>query len=195
MPDIPARPNHSTQKCASRHGRDNLRWKIELGAFHSILPLLPKPYFPLGMGSRRFPRTFVIPVPMGRAKAFLKMTRARKVSAIFTLCQAPSPALFLKECHHLLRPEGRIFVGFIPRESPWGRFYAQTRRRGRSIPRLAGVYSLKKVEHMIMDAGFSIQGYFSTLFQKPGAVKEPESPLRGYRPQAGFLVIVGERRD
>ena len=70
-----------------------------------------------------------------------------------------------------------------------------TQKRPVSIPRLAGVYSLKKVEHMIMDAGFSIQGYFSTLFQKPGGVRDIENPMKGYLPQAGFLIIMGERMN
>jgi hypothetical protein len=51
------------------------------------------------------------------------------------------------------------------------------------------------MEHMMMDAGFSIQGYISTLFQKPGAVKVLENPMRGYLPQAGFLIIMGERMN
>jgi hypothetical protein len=123
------------------------------------------------------------------------MSGARRTPVIFTLCLTPSPALFLKECHHLLRREGKILVGFIPRGSPWGRFYAQTLKSGRSRHQLAGLYSLKNVEHMMMAAGFSIQGYYSTLFQKPRAVKEMENPMRGYHPYAGFLVIMGERMN
>jgi hypothetical protein len=50
------------------------------------------------------------------------------------------------------------------------------------------------MEHRMMEAGFSIQGYFCTLFQKPGETKEVENPFRGYHFQAGFLVLLGERR-
>jgi hypothetical protein len=194
MLEINVRSNHFSQKCTSRCGRDNLIFEIEMRAFHSILRFLPKPRLALGMGSVRLARA-LDSRGIGIERNLPKLTRARKVPAIFTLCQAPSPALFLKECHHLLRPEGRIFIGFIPRESPWGRFYMETHKGRRPTHRWGQLYSLKKMEHIMMAAGFSIQGYFSTLFQKPGAVKEPEKPLRGYRPQAGFLVIVGERRD
>jgi hypothetical protein len=194
MPEINVRSNHFSQKCASRRDRDNLIFEIEMRAFHSLLRFLPKPRLAMGMGTVGLVRA-LDSRGIGVERNLPKLTRARKVPAILTLCQAPSPALFLKECHHLLRPEGRIFIGFIPRESPWGRFYAQTQKRGRSIPRLAGVYSLKKVEHMMMDAGFSIQGYFSTLFQKPGGVRDIENPMKGYLPQAGFLIIMGERMN
>lgn len=194
MPKIPAVTRPFPNRSANRNGRDHLISEIERIAFHSILPLLPKPCLALGMGTVGLVRA-LDSRGIGVERNLPKLTRARKVPAILTLCQAPSPPLFLKECHHLLRPEGRIFIGFIPRESPWGRFYAQTQKRGRSIPRLAGVYSLKKVEHMIMDAGFSIQGYFSTLFQKPGGIRDVENPMKGYLPQAGFLIIMGERMN
>ena len=194
MPRIPAVTRPFSNRSANRNGRDHLIFEIEMRAFHSLLRLLPKPRLALGMGTVGLVRA-LDSREIGIERNLPKLTRARKVPAILTLCQAPSPALFLKECHHLLRPEGRIFIGFIPRESPWGRFYMETQKRGRSIPRLAGVYSLNKVEHMIMDAGFSIQGYFSTLFQKPGGVKEIENPMKGYLPQAGFLIIMGERMN
>jgi len=194
MPEINVRSNYFSQKCTSRRGRDNLIFEIEMRAFHSILRFLPKPRLALGMGSVGLARALDISGGMGKERNLPKMIRARKVPAIFTLCFAPSPALFLKECHHRLGPGGKILVGFIPRESPWGRFYQAQKARPPNH-RWGQLYSLKKMEHMMMDAGFSIQGYFSTLFQRPAAVKEPEKPLRGYRPQAGFLVIVGERRD
>jgi hypothetical protein len=195
MPEINVRSNHFSQKCTSRRGRDNLIFEIEMRAFHSILRFLPKPWLALGMGSGRLARALDYHGRTGSERNFLRMTRARNVPVIFTFCLTPSPALFLKECHDLLRREGKILIGFIPRASPWGRFYAQTQKKHHPIQRLAGLYPLKKMEHMMMAAGFSIQGYFSTLFQKPGAVKDLENPMRGYRPQVGFLILMGQRRE
>jgi hypothetical protein len=170
---------------AARYGRDRLILEIEKRAFHSILSLLPKSRSPLEMWN----------VGLGKEEKLLQMTRARKIPVICAFCLSSSPARFLKECHHFLRHEGRILVGFIPQESPWGRFYAQTEKRRHSSYRWGRLYSLKRMEHMMMNAGFSIQGYFSTLFQKPGAVKDLENPMRGYRPQAGFLILIGKRRE
>ena len=178
-----------------RYGRDNLIFETERRAFHSILPLLPKPWLALGMGRGDLARALDIPGGMGKERNFWKMRRARKIPVVCTLCFSSSPARFLKECHHFLRPEGKILVGFIPQESPWGRFYAQTQKGRHSSHRWGRLYSLKRMEHMMMNAGFSIQGYFSTLFQKPGAVKDLENPMRGYRPQAGFLILIGKRRE
>lgn len=99
----------------------------------------------------------------------------------------------LHESYRVLHTEGKIAIGFIPRESPWSQFYQKKCRR-LSLSPLPRIYSLKEMEHRLMEAGFSIQGYFCTLFQKPEETKEMEKPLRGYHFQAGFLVLLGERR-
>ena len=112
---------------------------------------------------------------------------------ILTLCFIAFPRKVLRECHRALIQEGRIAIGFIPRQSPWGRFYLEKKKQGHSIYRFAKFYSVQEVENMVITAGFSIQGIFSTLFQKPGEVKIQEKPMKGYRSQAGFLVLIGER--
>jgi hypothetical protein len=173
---------------------DHLILEIERIAFHSILPLFPKPCLALGMGSGGFAKALDISGGMGKKRHLLKMSRAGEVPVILTLCLAPFPPLFLRECRRLLMREGKILIGFIPRESPWGRFYLAQKAR-HPIHRWGQLYSLKRMEHMMMDAGFSIQGYFSTLFQKPGGVRDIENPMKGYLPQAGFLIIMGERMN
>jgi hypothetical protein len=99
----------------------------------------------------------------------------------------------LHESYRVLDTEGRIAIGFIPRESSWAQFCRKKRSRASLTP-APRIYSLKEMEHRMMEAGFSIQGYFCTLFQKPGEAKEFENPFRGYHLQAGFLVLLGERR-
>ena len=99
----------------------------------------------------------------------------------------------LHESYRVLDMGGRIAIGFIPRESPWASFYRKKRRRLSFNPP-PRIYSVKEMEYRMMEAGFSIQGYLCSLFQKPGETKEMEKPLRGYHLQAGFLVLLGERR-
>ena len=99
----------------------------------------------------------------------------------------------LHESYRVLDTEGRIAIGFIPQESSWAQFFRKKRSRVSLTPP-PRIYSLKEMEHRMMEAGFSIQGYLCTLFQKPGKTKEFENPFRGYHLQAGFLVLLGERR-
>ena len=90
-------------------------------------------------------------------------------------------------------PEGKVVIGFVPRGSSWGRFYMRKKKDSHPFHRLARFYSVGEVERMMMEAGFSVYAIISTLFQKPGKVRTLENPMKGYRSQAGCLVILGER--
>ena len=60
MPKIPAVTRPFPNRSANRNGRDHLISEIERIAFHSILPLLPKPCLALGMGSGGWARALDI---------------------------------------------------------------------------------------------------------------------------------------
>jgi hypothetical protein len=127
-----------------------------------------------------------IPIPSG------------KIGSLFVrMSPCPSRCLkrLLKEGHRVLKREGKIVIGFIPRNSPWGKFYSAQKKREYPPHRGLGLHSLKEMEHRIMQAGFSIQGISSTLFQKPGELKVVENPMINFHPQAGFLVLIGEKRE
>ena len=94
----------------------------------------------------------------------------------------------------MLIPQGKIVIGFIPRQSLWGKLYRRKKEQGHPFYRFARFYSIKEIEHLMMGAGFSMQGIISTLFQKPGEVHELEIPMERYHPLAGFLFLLGERR-
>lgn len=193
--------------------REKLTFEIEVKAFQPILPFLPKPWLELGIGSGRFAQALGIRWGIDPAKKLLQIAKGRGIKVvagrgesmpifskrigtvfvIITLCFVKYPRPLLQECHRVLVREGKIVIGFIPRGSPWGKFYMEKKKRGHPFYRLARFYSVGEMEHMIMEAGFSIQGISSILFQKPGEVKSHENPMKGYRPQAGFLVLVGER--
>lgn len=193
--------------------KEKQTFQTELAAFQPILPSLPKPWLEVGVGSGRFAPALGIPWGIDPVINLLRIAKQRniqvaagrgeflplfprKIGSVFiilTLCFVPFPPLFLKECHRILLPGGRIVVGFIPRPSPWGKFYAEKKNQGHPVYRLARFYSIEEVEHFFIDGGFTIHGIYSTLFQKPGSVAGVEKPIRGYRPQAGFLLMISER--
>ena len=193
--------------------KEKLTFQIEERAFKSLLPFLPKPWLELGVGSGRFAKALEIPWGIDPAKKLLQIAKGRgikvmagrgesmpifskRIGSLFiidTLCIVKFPKLLLRECHRVLMREGKIVIGFIPRGSPWGRFYLKKRKGSHPFHRLARFYSVREVERMMMETGFSVCGIISTLFQKPEEVKNHEIPMKGYRPQAGFLVTVGER--
>jgi len=192
---------------------ERLVLKIEKRAFSPLFPLLAKPRLELGVwphrkstvlfpaGRKSFPR---ISLQKGNWKGMRILAgKGRSIpldsrsvgSILIMLPEGFSCGLtrLLHESYRVLDTGGRIAIGFIPRESLWGRFFRKKWSRVSLYPQ-PRIYSLKEMEHRMMEAGFSIQGYFCTLFQKPGEAKEFENPFRGYHLHAGFLVLLGERR-
>lgn len=173
----------------------------------------PKPWLGLGMEGGGFAQSLRIPWGIESDGKILKFARRRGIKImgaredaipilpqkigslffVFPLCSYSDPKKILAEGHRILKAKGKILIGFVPRNSPWGKFYLEQQNGRRPANQRARFYSVKEVEHMAMRAGFSIQGIVSTLFQKPGEVKTREFPIQGYRPQAGFLILIGEK--
>ena len=192
---------------------EKLVLEIEKRAFDAFLPFLAKPRLELGVwphrkspvlslsGRKSFSKTSLqkgnwkgMRSPAGKGRSIpLGSQSVGSIMMILPEGFACGLKRLLNESYRVLHTEGKIAIGFIPRESPWSQFYQKKCRR-LSLSPPPRIYSLKEMEHRMMEAGFSIQGYFCTLFQKPGEAKEFENPFRGYHLQAGFLVLLGARR-
>ncbi len=162
--------------------KPRLQWKAEIGGNESLRI------------SQRISRT-------RPAKRFIRQEGrmavfSRQKESIFLLFPfgfPESPKNLLSEFYRILPPEGKIAIGFVPRQSPWAKCYLE-KLKGSSCDRPeTRFHSVEKMERMMMNAGFSLQGIISTLFQRPGNVRRDEKPMRGYRSQAGFLILQGER--
>jgi hypothetical protein len=64
------------------------------------------------------------------------------------------------------------------------------KREGHRFYKHATFYSYQEVEKLLMTSGLTIEKVISTLFQKPGEVKDVEAPQVGFSVDAGFMVIV-----
>ena len=84
---------------------------------------------------------------------------------------------------------GKIVLGLVLKESPWGKFYQQKKKQGHRFYKYAIFYRYDEVAKLLEQAGFSIEQVISALFQRPGKVKHMELPERGYFPNAGFTII------
>jgi hypothetical protein len=78
-------------------------------------------------------------------------------------------------------------------ESPWGKFYQSTKMEGHRFYKYATFYRYQEVERLLVDSGFTIEKVVSTVFQKPGEVKEMEAPIEGFSVEGGFTVVVGRK--
>lgn len=198
-------------------GEGKLTFAIEVRAFHEVLSSLPKPWLEIGVGSGRFAQALGIKSGLDPSVRMLEIARRRGIMAylgrgeqlpfgdasfgtvflITTLCFCDSPLDVLKEVHRITVPGGKIALGAVLRESPWGRFYRQKREKQHSRYKYS-FFQYDEVVRLLEQAGFSVEKVISTLFQKPGRVnrQEPdrvehmESPRSGYSVDAGFTVLV-----
>jgi SAM-dependent methyltransferase len=182
----------------------------EVEALKQILPLLPKPWIEIGVGSGRFAQALGIDIGLDPSSELLKIARNRGISAflgrgekmpfqdgvfgtaffVVTLCFLDSPRRTLSEAARLLRSDGKVVLGLVLRESPWGQLYQTEKQRGHRFYKYARFYSYDEVDMFLMQTGFSIEKVVSTLFQNPGEVNHIELPRQGFSRDAGFTVIL-----
>jgi len=192
----------------------SLVYFIEVQAFKSLLPSLPKPWLEIGVGSGRFAQALGIGAGVDPSIKLVKMARRRGITAflgqgeqelfdeesfgtaflIVTLCFLDSPLEVLKETNRILMPGGKLVLGLVLKESPWGQFYKTKKEEGHRFYKYANFYSCDEVIKLMGQAGFSTEKIISTLFQSPGKVHHAEEPREGYFPDAGFTIIVGGKK-
>jgi len=190
-----------------------LIFAIEVSALREVLASLPRPWLEVGVGSGRFAQALGIETGVDPSIRLLKMAKQRGIVAflgrgeqelfdeesfgavflIVTLCFVDSPLDVLKEAYRILIPSGKIVLGLVLKESPWGKFYERKKREGHRFYKYATFYSYSDVVRLLQQAGFSTEQVISTLFQKPGKVKHVELPQRGHSSSAGFTVMVAEK--
>ncbi len=187
-----------------------LTFAIEVQALKEVLPLLPKPWLEIGIGSGRFAQVLAIETGIDPSIKLLNMARIRGIDVllseventpfkdsafgtvfiIVTLCFVDSPSKVLAEASRLLGSGGRLMLGLVLRESPWGQYYQLKKGEGHRFYKYASFYSYTDVKRLLEQTGFSIDNVLSTLYQRPSEVQQTESPRQGYSPEAGFTVIL-----
>ena len=183
---------------------------VEVRAFQEVLTSLPKPWLEVGVGSGRFAQALGIDTGIDPAIKLLEMAGRRGITVllgrgeqqifnaaafgtvflIVTLCFVDSATDVLKESRRILAPGGKIVLGLVLKDSPWGKFYEQKKREGHRFYKYATFYRYDEVVTLLEEAGFLIEEVVSTLFQEPDRVEQIELPRRGFSPDAGFVIIV-----
>ena len=191
-----------------------LIFSIEVQAFKSLLFTLAKPWLEIGVGSGRFAQALGIETGLDPSSKLLYMARERGINVflgrgeqklfdeasfgtvflIVTLCFLDSPLDVLREAKRILIPGGKIVLGLVLKESPWGRFYQTKKAEGHRFYKYATFYRYDEVVRLIVQAGFVTERIISTLFQRPGEVHRMEDPREGYSTDAGFTIIVAEKK-
>jgi SAM-dependent methyltransferase len=191
-------------------GEGSLPFAIEVQALKGLLPSLPKPWLEIGVGSGRFAQVLGIETGVDPSSKLIQMARRRGITTflgrgeqklfnqksfgtvflIVTLCFLDSPLEVLKEAGRILAPGGKIVLGLVLKESPWGRFYQLKKAQGHRFYKYAKFYSYEETVNFVSSIGLAVETVVSSLFQKPGEVDRIEDPREGYSRDAGFTIIV-----
>ena len=193
--------------------KGKLAFEIELRVFRDLLPLLPKPWLEIGVGSGRFAQALGIETGVDPSARLLEMAMSRGVEGylgvgedmpfaaggfgtafiIVTLCFVARPTEMLEEVHRILEARGKLVIGSMLREGPWGQFYLKKKTEGHRLYKNAHFLSYKELLQMLQQSDFTIDKTVSTLFQEPGEVNEMESPREHYLLDAGFTIVVAKK--
>ena len=167
----------------------------------------------IGVGSGRFAAPLGVQVGLDPSPAMLAHAAARGIEivecvaenlpfadgsfdhalVVTTLCFVDSPARMLAEARRVLRPGGRLVIGFIDRVSALGQHYL-THQAESDFYREATFYSADEVADLLLAAGFSINAWGQTL-EGPVAETREIGPLRPGHGQCAFVVVVATRED
>ena len=182
----------------------------EVEALRKVLPLLTKPWIEVGVGSGRFAQALGVEIGLDSSSKLLEKARHRGVSVflgrseempfkngvfgtiffVVTPCFVDSQRRTLGEAARLLRSGGKVVLGMVSRDSPWGQLYRGEKQRGHRFYRHATFYDYDEVDMFLRQIGFSIEKVISTLFQSLGGVNHIELPRQGFSAAAGFTVIL-----
>ena len=192
---------------------DSLLFDIEAAAIDALVVAGQSPALEIGVGPGRFASKFASSIGIDPARSPLHIAHSRgiavsqaigeelpflsnsilRVSLFFTLCFLQNPTEVLRESHRVLKKSGNFILGFVPASGPWGKSLQQKKEAGHPFYEHACFYSIKEIEALLINNGFSITDSVSSLYQIPGRVTQMEMPKTGMDESSGFVVLKAER--
>ena len=187
---------------------------IELAAIRATTIRFVRPGLEVGVGTGRFARALGVKFGLDPALSPLQLAHHRSIIPIngigeqlpvrtqsigtvylfFTLCFLADPAAVFTECFRVLKPEGLMVIGFIPRLSPWGKHLSSKGRENHPYYRFARFQTVAETGALLAGSGFTILEAWSTLFQPPAPHLAFEHPKPGASENAGCCVLLAGKK-
>jgi ubiquinone/menaquinone biosynthesis C-methylase UbiE len=163
----------------------------------------------VGVGTGRFARSLGVKEGVDPSRAALEIAAARGIRTqvgcgedlpypdsifdgilmVVTICYLADPIKAFRECQRVLKGNGRLVVGLVPSDSPWGKLYAREAHEGHLFYSAATFYTCRQVVRFATHAGFTLNSVRSCLFTLPGDPVTYLSPRKGLVTNAGFVAL------
>jgi ubiquinone/menaquinone biosynthesis C-methylase UbiE len=188
-------------------------YESEFLCLTSLIEDISFPMLEIGVGTGRFAMRFPDIIGVDPSVNALKIAKSRGLKTlqaigedlpfddktfkyvliIVTLCFAEDPLAMLKEAKRVLRTDGYIIIGIVPKDSPWGLFYEEKKKNGHPFYSHSNFYTLRDVEAFLKTLDMQITAISSTLLQHPDEPRRIELPVKGYVKGAGFICIEAKK--
>lgn len=205
MPRIAAFESHHA-RYEAWFGRHEAAYISELLALRPFLPWEGRG-IEIGVGSGRFAAPLGVQVGVDPSPAMLVHAAARGIETVrgsaeqlpfadgsfdyalvvTTICFVDSADAMLAEARRVLKPRGRLVIGFIDRESALGRHYLSHQAES-VFYREATFFSADEVTRLLIASGFTIDAWGQTLAHPLPETREIEPLQPGYG-QCAFVVV------
>ncbi|MBN1944890.1 MAG: class I SAM-dependent methyltransferase [Bradymonadales bacterium] len=165
----------------------------------------------IGVGTGRFAGPLGVAVGLDPSEAMLERAAIRGIETVkgiaealpfaegsfdhallvTTICFVDSPRKSLAEAHRVLRPNGKLVIGFVDRLSEIGQGYLAHQPES-VFYREAVFYSAAEVGELLHAGGFAVCAWGQTLFRPLAEIVEIE-PMRRGTGKGAFVAVLAER--
>jgi ubiquinone/menaquinone biosynthesis C-methylase UbiE len=95
---------------------------------------------------------------------------------VFTICFLRDTQASLREAWRVLKFGANLIIGFIPRNSKWGKLYLKKKTDGHRFYKHANFYTLDEVKEILKREGFITIKSSAALLQEAETVRKVEEP-------------------
>ena len=159
----------------------------EAQTLRDLIEEMPRPWLEVGVGTGRFGQALGVDDGIDPSLEVLKIAGQRNIKIwlgrgedlpftessygmvlmIVTICFLSNPEKALCEASRVLRDDGHLLLGLVPKDSPWGNSYANKAHKGHPFYSAAIFYTCRDTIEMAAAAGFDLERSRSCLFEPP----------------------------